>query len=181
MCGQMKSGIPWNIKGIDEEARQAAHEAARHAGVPLNEWLNQAIARRAAEEGVDPENLVRESAASDDELRNVASSIVELTRRIRAMGGSSRTAISGLKDRLDEIEDKLGGADQGGGDDDRRMQSLKGVSALVDKLARELDNADESARSTGQGVSWRAAGASEPSSPADHVGDAIRALEQRLA
>jgi localization factor PodJL len=92
----MKSGIPWNIKGIDEEARQAALEAARHAGVPLNEWLNQAIARRAAEEGVDPENLARESAASDDELRNVASSIVELTRRIRAMDVSSRTAISGL-------------------------------------------------------------------------------------
>jgi hypothetical protein len=105
MCGQMKSGIPWNIKGIDEEARQAALEAARHAGVPLNEWLNQAIARRAAEEGVDPENLARESAGSDDELRNVASSIVELTRRIRAMDVSSRTAISGLKDRLDEIED----------------------------------------------------------------------------
>jgi localization factor PodJL len=177
----MKSGIPWNIKGIDEEARQAALEAARHAGVPLNEWLNQAIARRAAEEGVDPENLARESAASDDELRNVASSIVELTRRIRAMDVSSRTAISGLKDRLDEIEDKLGGADQGGGDDDRRMQSLKGVSALVDKLARELDNADESARSTVEGLRVRAAGASEPSSPADHVGDAIRALEQRLA
>ena len=137
----MKSGIPWNIaKGIDEEARQAALDAARQAGLSLNEWLNQAIARHAAEESIDGD--------SDSELRSVASSIAELTRRIRAMDANSRTAISGLKDRLDEIEEKLGRADQGSGDDMRRMQSLKGVSVLVDKLARELDNADETARSS---------------------------------
>ena len=179
----MKSGMPWNIRGIDEEARQAATEAARHAGVPLNEWLNRAIATRAAEEGVDPEIFAGEDRdRDDDELRNVASSIAELTRRIRAMDQSSRAAISGLKDRLDEIEDKLGGADQGAGGDDRRTQSLKGVSALVDKLARELDNADESARSTVEGLRARVSGVvPEPSGPADHVGVAIRALEQRLA
>jgi len=34
----------------------------------------------------------------------VASSIAELTRRIRAMDVSSRAAISGLKGRLDSIE-----------------------------------------------------------------------------
>ena len=110
-----------------------------------------------------------------------ASSIAELTRRIRAMDVSSRAATSGLKDRLDEIEEKLGRADQGSGDDERRMQSLKGVSVLVDKLARELDNADETARSTVEGLRRRAAATAEPSASADHVGDAIRALEQRLA
>ena len=148
----MKSGIPWSIKGIDEEARQAALEAARQAGLSLNEWLNQAIARHAAEEGVDPQFFAREGRESDNELRNLASSIAELTRRIRAMDVSSRAATSGLKDRLDEIEEKLGRADQGSGDDERRMQSLKGVSVLVDKLARELDNADETARSHGRGA-----------------------------
>ena len=177
----MKSGIPWSIKGIDEEARLAALEAARQAGLSLNEWLNQAIARHAAEEGVDPQFFAREGRESDNELRNLASSIAELTRRIRAMDVSSRAATSGLKDRLDEIEEKLGRADQGSGDDQRRMQSLKGVSVLVDKLARELDNADETARSTVEGLRRRAAGTAEPSASADHVGDAIRALEQRLA
>ena len=56
----MKSGIPWSIRGIDEEARQAALEAARQAGLSLNEWLNQAITKHAAEEGVDPQIFARE-------------------------------------------------------------------------------------------------------------------------
>jgi localization factor PodJL len=183
----MKPGVPWNLKGIDEEARQAAMEAARHAGVPLHEWLNRAIATRAAEEGVDPEIFAGEDRdqdedgdRDDDEFRNVASSIAELTRRIRAMDVSSRAAISGLKDRLDEIEDKLGRADQGGADDHRRTQSLKGVSVLVDKLAREIDTADESARTTVEGRRSRFGGGTVPEA-SDHVGDAIRALEQRLA
>ena len=40
----MKSGGPWNIKGLlRPEAREAAREAARQSGMSVSEWLNNAI------------------------------------------------------------------------------------------------------------------------------------------
>ena len=39
----MKPGIPWSVKGIEPEAREAAKHAARRAGMTLGEWLNTVI------------------------------------------------------------------------------------------------------------------------------------------
>ena len=41
--GRMKPGIPWSVKGIEPEAREAAKLAARKAGLTLGEWLNSVI------------------------------------------------------------------------------------------------------------------------------------------
>ena len=32
----MKSGMPWSLRGIDEETREAIHTAARRAGLTVN-------------------------------------------------------------------------------------------------------------------------------------------------
>ncbi len=148
----MRSGVSWSIKNLDVDAREAAIEAARRSGLSVTEWLSQAVARLAAEEGIaqpedDPED--------DDELLAVAESVTELTRRIRAMDANARAAISGLKGRLSEIEENLGRASDITRDD-RRARSLKGVSAMVDRLAREVDNADETARTQIEGQRGRA-------------------------
>lgn len=39
----MKSGGPWNLRGLRPEARQAAREAARRSGMSVGEWLNTVI------------------------------------------------------------------------------------------------------------------------------------------
>lgn len=39
----MRSGVPWSVKGIEPEAREAAKQAAQRAGVTLGAWLNQMI------------------------------------------------------------------------------------------------------------------------------------------
>jgi localization factor PodJL len=39
----MKPGIPWSVKGIGAEAREAAKVAARRSGMTLGEWLNSVI------------------------------------------------------------------------------------------------------------------------------------------
>ncbi len=39
----MRPGVPWNVKGIEAEAREAAQLAARRAGVSLGEYLTQLI------------------------------------------------------------------------------------------------------------------------------------------
>jgi len=39
----MKSGGPWNLRGLRPEARAAAREAARRSGMSVGEWLNTVI------------------------------------------------------------------------------------------------------------------------------------------
>ena len=39
----MKSGGPWNLRGLRPEAREAARDAARRSGVSVGEWLNNVI------------------------------------------------------------------------------------------------------------------------------------------
>jgi localization factor PodJL len=43
----MRHTIPWSVKGVDQDAREAAKEAARRSGMSLGEWLNAAIAEQA--------------------------------------------------------------------------------------------------------------------------------------
>jgi hypothetical protein len=38
-----KANLPWSIKGISPEARQAAKELAADAGKPMGAWLSEAI------------------------------------------------------------------------------------------------------------------------------------------
>ncbi|HUE45797.1 MAG TPA: hypothetical protein VMO81_06045 [Aestuariivirgaceae bacterium] len=39
----MKPGIPWSVKGIEQQARDAAKQAARQSGMTIGEWLNSVI------------------------------------------------------------------------------------------------------------------------------------------
>jgi localization factor PodJL len=39
----MKSGGPWNLRGLRPEAREAARAAARRSGMSVGEWLNSVI------------------------------------------------------------------------------------------------------------------------------------------
>jgi localization factor PodJL len=53
MGQQMKPGIPWSVKGIEPETREAAKDAARRSGMTLGEWLNSKILDSA--ENAEPE------------------------------------------------------------------------------------------------------------------------------
>ena len=48
----MKPGIPWSVKGIEPDTREAAKNAARRSGMTLGEWLNAAIVEQAEPEPV---------------------------------------------------------------------------------------------------------------------------------
>jgi localization factor PodJL len=48
----MKPGIPWSVKGIEPDAREAAKNAARRSGMTLGEWLNAAIVEQAEPEAL---------------------------------------------------------------------------------------------------------------------------------
>jgi localization factor PodJL len=79
----MKPGIPWSVKGIGEDAREAAKLAARRAGMTLGEWLNTVILEQAESapqaEEMRPLSPPREETSL--KLENLAQELARLSRR----------------------------------------------------------------------------------------------------
>ena len=137
----MRSGVPWSIRGIDDEIREAARAAARQSGLSVSEWLNDLIAEQTAE---DRPARSRHDFDDDD---GDAGAIQRLKRRIRAMDVNSHAALSSLRQRLDELEERLAMVADSDSRGSARVRSLNSVADVVDELTREIDDADETARS----------------------------------
>jgi len=71
----MNKAVPWSIKGVDFDTREAAKEAARRDGLTLGEWMNRAISERAAEMGVSAQEFI-----ADERLEAVAAELARLSR-----------------------------------------------------------------------------------------------------
>ena len=95
----MKFGFASSVKGIRPEARETAQEAARRAGLPLNEWLNAIILQQAAEQGIAPP-LVRANSSSDD-LSKVNMRLDEIARRIDQVTRGGPAAYAPKRNRND--------------------------------------------------------------------------------
>jgi localization factor PodJL len=83
----MKPGIPWSVKGIGAEAREAAKHAARRSGMTLGEWLNTVILEQADQPDLEVQSpgplLQRSRSASDTAIRleDLAQQLARLTQR----------------------------------------------------------------------------------------------------
>ncbi|MCW6508244.1 hypothetical protein [Lichenifustis flavocetrariae] len=53
----MNKPVPWNVKGVGFDAREAARIAAKRAGLSVGDWLNNVISARAAELGVNTDEV----------------------------------------------------------------------------------------------------------------------------
>ncbi len=159
----MKSGMPWSLKGVDEETREAIYEAARRAGLSVSEWLNSNVGGAERDTGRDGPAVI-------------AASLERLAGRVRSMDDTSRAAVPGLSRRLGEIERVLDGLSEGRSGN-AENDALKGVSSMIEKLARDIEDADERARTMIEGQ--RAA--RPPHADVGRVTDAIRDLDQRIA
>jgi localization factor PodJL len=73
----MNKAVPWSIKGIDFDVREAAKEAARRDGLTLGEWMNRAIADRAVEIGADAQEF-----DADERLEAVAAQLARLSHEM---------------------------------------------------------------------------------------------------
>ena len=162
----MKSGMSWSLREIDEETREAIYKAARRAGLTVNQWLDNTVGE--GEFGGAPDT-------DNDHPSAIAAALDRLTSRLRSMDDRSRATVPNLIRRLDEIEQRLARQSEGG----RTDGSLKGVSAMVEKLARDIEDADERARTMIEGQ--RAAGPVAPAADVNRVTEAIRDLDQRIA
>ena len=102
----MKFGFASSLKGIRPEARETAEEAARRAGLPLNEWLNTIIFQQAVEQRINSASAPHPGENSyADEYSVVKRRLDELTRRIDQVtrAGAAAYAPKRLREESDQL------------------------------------------------------------------------------
>jgi localization factor PodJL len=163
---EMKPGVPWSVKGIEPEAREAAKDAARRAGMTLGQWLNQRILDQEAEAGRSSAPAARQTPTP----RERASS--ELAMRLDA-----------LNRRLDTLADDRGYAapDEPAAPRERWAEPAPASAPPRTDLQRELrerlDRTDASIHSLQEEIE-RIVAALHDGSPTGKAG--LEALERAL-
>src|SRR5215831_20455771 len=93
----MKSGGPWNLRGLRPQTVEAAREAARRSGRSLGEWLNDLIEehndyRRAAMQPGDYGDIGEDGGAgwpAREELGEIQDRLDRLTGQIERLARGS--------------------------------------------------------------------------------------------
>ena len=93
----MKPGIPWSIKGIESETREAAKSAARSSGLTLGQWLNQKIQDEAQQ--AELEKLLENDPKSPKKSKS--------DNKKRKSSKSKSNKVGKLNNRLDDLSEQL--------------------------------------------------------------------------
>ena len=130
----MRQNVPWNLEGLDPDTRDAAREAARRAGMSLDEWLNVTISDRAsrvfAESAGSHQPVRRRSSqnASYDELDSIAAKISKVTR---GKASSSSRALDTVMTTVSAEADR------------RARESASKTAEALDSVARWIERAED--------------------------------------
>jgi localization factor PodJL len=96
----MNFGFASSVKGIRTDARRTAEEAARRAGLPLNDWLNAVILQQGAKQGIRPSPQARfEEERPSEELSDVQTRLEDLGRRLDQITRSGFAAYAPRRSR----------------------------------------------------------------------------------
>lgn len=120
-----KSNIPWSVKGVSKEAREAAKKAAAARGITMGEWLSEAIRTspsddQPAQDVPDQTDLPASSAvpstgeSNSVELndpaemlrRGITERIAHSEERILGVIGPLREIIQQMALRIEALEDR---------------------------------------------------------------------------
>ena len=105
----MKPGLPWSVKGVEPDAREAAKAAARRDGVTLGVWLNRTIYANSGEEAASPQDAETSSkpaaaTRTADPTTVTAADLQRLNAPLIAAVRNIEQATSHLADRLTALE-----------------------------------------------------------------------------
>ena len=168
----MKSGVPWQVEGVRQHARETAQEAARRAGMSIGEWLDAIILDTALHDGVDPRRCVRPQrpavigAACLGAVNTLRNDLAEIGLTLQeAMPRKAVEALEGevrkLADRIDHIRNagadaaSLNGIERGLAEARDALRALTpaenlvGADHAVQKLSNKLDLLASSAQDPG--------------------------------
>ena len=147
----MRPAVPWSVKGIEPEAREAAKQAAQRAGVTLGAWLNQMILEAGTDEigrtppqpiqPSGPQSYIPQPAPFDltpmaETMRDVINRVENSERRSAELARRLEQSVSQLAARLDESER---GADEGASYSGSQRQTLDPLERKIQQLAERLE------------------------------------------
>ena len=158
----MKSGGPWNLRGLRPEAREAVRTAARRSGVSVGEWLNDVIEPDDEDDDDEPtlfsdyddedddERPRRSRARRDERAPRRRDDDRESRRRSDQRGARRRDDDRELRQRDDDREPRERHRDR---DEERRQEkpseferesartrgALNQVHSRLDKLSQQLE------------------------------------------
>jgi localization factor PodJL len=148
----MTSGVPWQVRGLHPRTLEAVEEAARRAGMSVDEWLDTAILRSARPEGImapgpcshrnedqrpEPDRLDRDF---DDPPRQSARTFSDDERR----DPDTDAAFAEVKLRLEALTRQLDQlANASGGQEEARPRphdkTPRQIATALSRLDRKLD------------------------------------------
>ncbi len=115
----MRPGVPWSVKGIEPEAREAAKVAARREGKTLGQWLNEKIIDASDEEDAEfsADTALRPPASSSGnpmpqqalqiDFSPVTDALRDLVHRLERSERRSENALTGLDETLADMSMRL--------------------------------------------------------------------------
>ncbi|MBU0725705.1 MAG: SEL1-like repeat protein [Alphaproteobacteria bacterium] len=105
--GKLSKITPWSVKGIDEETRDTAREAAQAAGLTIGAWVDRAILRHAGLLPDDAPPANDDAAPASEEIAESAGA--ELTETLAQSAADSEKR---LKSSLTPVALQIAGAAQ---------------------------------------------------------------------
>ena len=122
--------MAWNIAGVERRTRDAAVEAARRAGMRLDDWLDEAIADYA---GVEQHARPEHNRAEDDRLDAAAGRLERIARR-NEPPQAPRTP--GIPESLDSVIERF----------DMRLSRSEAQAARAFETVAQILEQDNAAR-----------------------------------
>ena len=177
----MRPGVPWSVKGIEPEAREAAKQAARRAGVTLGAWLNQVIMESGTDDinaaiqnygnldaassqpqppagtpymqpNMQPAAFAASPAQPQVDLSPVTEAVRDLVRRIDSNERLLETSLDSLAGRIESSEQLIASGGVGSGAD-------SGMERKVQQLTDRLEAAEKArlpfAKNTGDRLAFQ--------------------------
>ncbi|NIJ42908.1 localization factor PodJL [Parvibaculum indicum] len=155
----MRSGVPWSVKGIEPEAREAAKQAARRSGLTLGAWLNQVIMDSGTDDvsgddgerdgwsnqtrsGGRPERDAQVPAQAarpgDDDMDSLTDAVRNLSRRLERSEDRTAELTRRLGETIDELADRMVRAEHA-----PAQPQPQETKAVIDPLERKLQHLAE--------------------------------------
>jgi localization factor PodJL len=131
---------PWQVKGIDPEARETAHHAARRSGMSVGQWLNSVIRDQAAVAGVPhPQDETVPYDHAGEGLASISERLDDLSRQLdRLAGHRPAGARSDNDDASQQIADAIL---QLNGRLDQVISEGRSASSALERRVNSVDRA----------------------------------------
>src|SRR6516164_5837142 len=134
----MKSGGPWNLRGLRPEAREAARTAARRSSMSVGEWLNDVIE---PDDEDDEIALFADDDQEDDEVEYERSRRSRRRHRERRRARADRKVQQQVQQQQVEFERRVAKADRRHAEredafDREVVRTRSEIGAVSDRLER---------------------------------------------